>query len=247
MAKYEQPKSNRDRLTFLKRSAVTGPQDVKSGNPYVSQETLVAIAAFLPDFETAVHAVNEKMGARSKEVRERAAAIERIGLYARDLWAVLKRRASRLDQPAEVLTFYQLPLNGTIPKPTSQEQWLTLAAQVVKGDADAVAAGYPAMINPSAAELQAVLDAARSESDDVAMADRAYDAAQEAVEALRDQADEWISEVMAELRFNLRKRDAPSQRRIMRTYGATYSYLAGEPVDPVDAAVEGEASAEPGA
>jgi hypothetical protein len=109
-----------------------------------------------------------------------------------------------------VLTFYQLPLDGTIPKPTNQEQWLTMAVQVIKGDADAVAAGFPAMANPSAAELEVVLKTAQSESDDVAMADRAYDAAQEAVAALRAQADELVSEVMAELRFNLRKHDAPS-------------------------------------
>jgi len=86
---------------------------------------------------------------------------------------------------------------------------------------------------------------AQSEADDVAMADRAYDTAQKAVEALRAQADELIAEVMAELRFNLRKRDTPNRRRIIRTYGATYSYLAGEPVDAGDAAVEAEASAEP--
>ncbi len=39
------------------------------------------------------------------------------------------------------------------------------------------------------------------------------------------------------------RKDAPSQRRIMRTYGATFSYLAGEPVDPD----EGERSVEAGA
>ena len=64
--------------------------------------------------------------------------------------------------------------------------------------------------------------------------------------ALRARADELIAEVMAELRFNLRKKDASTQRRIMRTYGATYSYLLGEPVDMDDAAAEVEASAEAG-
>ena len=34
-----------------------------------------------------------------------------------------------------------------------------------------------------------------------------------------------------ELRFNLRKKDGSSQRRIMRTYGANFHYLKGEPVD----------------
>jgi hypothetical protein len=121
-----------------------------------------------------------------------------------------------------------------VPKPATQEEWLTLAAQVVKGDEVAVAAGYPATANPSAAEIEAILAAARSESDDVAVADRAYDEAQEEAAALRPQADDLIVEVVAELRFNLRKKDAPSQRRIMRTYGARYRYLAGEPHDAGD-------------
>ena len=68
------------------------------------------------------------------------------------------------------------------------------------------------------------------------MADRAYDEAQEAVAALRGQADELIAEVMDELRFNLRRKDAPSQRRVMRTYGANFSYLKGEPRDADDVA-----------
>jgi hypothetical protein len=40
--------------------------------------------------------------------------------------------------------------------------------------------------------------------------------------------------VVEQLRFNLRKKDAPSQRRVMRTYGARFRYLSGEPVDPDD-------------
>ncbi len=41
---------------------------------------------------------------------------------------------------------------------------------------------------------------------------------------------------MAELRFHLRKLEASSQRRVMRTYGARYDYLKGEPADADDAA-----------
>lgn len=96
------------------------------------------------------------------------------------------------------------------------------------------------MVNPSAAQLQAVLAATMSEAEDVAMADRAYDEAQEAVVALRPQADKLIEDVMAELRFNLRKKDPPSQRRIMRTYGARFRYLEGEPVDLDDEPAEEE-------
>ena len=155
-------------------------------------------------------------------------------MYLRDFWEVLRRRARRLDQPAEVLTYYGLTLDGLAPQPTNQEAWLAVAAQVVEGDRLAVEAGYPPMVNPSAAEVAQVLEAARREADDVARADRAYDQAQEAVARLRIRADELIQEVMAELRFALRRRDPASRRRIMRTYGARFYYLRGEPRDPDD-------------
>ncbi len=137
-----------------------------------------------------MNAISEKLGDRVQEVQERGAAIERVAVYVRDFWAVLKRRAKRLDQPARVLTLYRLPLDGTVPKSITQEQWMELAAQVVQGDELAVKAGFPAMQNPSAAALEKVMKMAQSESDDVAMADRAYDKAQEAMAALRAQADE---------------------------------------------------------
>ena len=51
---------------------------------------------------------------------------------------------------------------------------------------------------------------------------------------MRKKADELIDDIMAELRFSLRKLETPSQRRIMRSYGARYKYLKGEKVDPDD-------------
>ncbi len=245
MPTYRPPYSDRERLAFLKRAAATGPQDIAAGNAYLSQDTLDDIAALLPSFEAAANAVSVKLSARAKETRERAEAIAQVELCTRDLWNVLKRRVRRKNQPAEVLTFYGLPLDGTVPGLRKQEEWLTVAAQVVQGDADAVAAGHEAMVNPSAAELQAVLDAARSEADDVAAADRAYDEAQEALAALSAQASELIDEVMAQLRFHLRKKDAPSQRRVIRSYGARYDYLSGEPVEPGEEFPGGEEEPQP--
>ena len=87
------------------------------------------------------------------------------------------------------------------------------------------------MVNPSAAELDAVLATAQTEVDEVAPADRQYDEAQEAAATLRPRADELILEVMDALRYTLRKKSAPSQRRIMRSYGATYTYLKGETIE----------------
>ncbi len=234
MPYYDAPSNDAQRVAFLTRSLETGLADIAAGNAYVSQETLDEIAAFLPQFETAVNAVSDKLGLRTKETHEQAAAIEKIKTYTRDTWAVIRRRALRLNQPAAVLQFYQLPLSGVSPSPTTYEEWLTLAARVVKGDADAVAAGYPPALDPSAADLAAVLESTRAEVKDVAMADRAYSEAQKAVAALRPRADELIAEVIAELRFTLRKEEASNRRRTMRTYGARFRYLKGETRDADD-------------
>ena len=96
-------------------------------------------------------------------------------------------------------------------------------------------AGYEPMTNPDVAEIQALLDAAQKQADDVPPADRHLDEQQEALAKLRPMVDEAISEVMAALRYVLRKLPPPSQRRIMRSYGATFTYRPDEPVDEGDA------------
>ncbi len=226
---YQSPGSDNARLSFLERAKTTATQDIAAENEYITQNLVDEITVFLPDFEEKVNAVSEKLSGRAKEVRERMQAFEKMTVYTRDLWAVLKRRVWRMNEPAEVLTFYKLPLDGTVPNPNGQEEWLTIAKEVVGGDARAVAAGYLAMVNPSAEELDTVVQIAEAEYDDVAMADREYDKAQEELANLRPTADQLAQEVMDELRFTLRKKDNPSQRRIMRTYGATFKYAEGEP------------------
>ncbi len=47
-----------------------------------------------------------------------------------------------------------------------------MATNIIKGDTEAVAAGYEAMLNPSVAEIQSALDAAIKELSEVAPADR---------------------------------------------------------------------------
>ena len=96
-------------------------------------------------------------------------------------------------------------------------------------------------MNPSAAEVAAVLATAVAESNDVPIADAAYDEAQTAVDALRPQADALIKAVRAAILYSTYEMDAPSQRRVLRNYGAVYRYLAGEVVDVGDeTAVVGE-------
>ena len=100
------------------------------------------------------------------------------------------------------------------------------------------AAGYTPVQMPAAADLQTALTETQNQLTAVAAADRAYDDAQSALADLRPQADELIRDVMDELRFVLRKRDAASQRRIMRTYGAQFYVRPGEVAEEGDLPAE---------
>ena len=225
------PLSDMARLEFIKRATATAGNDFDAGNYYLARETFDNLTDFAPVFENALNQTNVLLSRRSKETRESSEAFDKMETGVRDTWEVLRRRVNRNDEPAHVLTYYELPLDGITPKPTTKDEWYALAASMIDGDAKAVEAGYPPMQNPSAEDLKELLDKARAEKNDVSDADRQYDKAQEDVEELRAKADELISDVIDDLRYFLRKKDEPSQRRIMRSYGVTFKYLQGEPED----------------
>ncbi|MCA9874771.1 MAG: hypothetical protein KC441_13970 [Anaerolineales bacterium] len=234
MPTYRAPFNDMDRLTFLRRAAATGRADMAAGNLYLRQQTIDEVEALVGELEAALRNMRVQRTRRSAQVRQRNEAARELAVYVRDFWQTVRRRARRLRQPPEVLIFYGLPLDGRLPNPRRPDELLTIAANVVRGDAHAVAAGFPAMSNPSAEELTAVLTIAEAAAAEAAAADRAYDQSQESVAACRAQADRLITDVMAELRFMLRRLDAPSQRRIMRTYGASFAYLRDESPDADD-------------
>jgi hypothetical protein len=225
------PSSDKTRMELLEHALTTAGKDFDAGNFYISKETFNTLTEFIPSYRDRMNKINASKSNRSKEIRESSEAFSMMTTTTRDMWEVLRRRVNRINEPAEVLTYYELPLDGLTPKPTSNAEWYALAASMIDGDAKAVAAGYTAMQNPSALDLREALEKARKEKSDISQADREYDEAQEGLEDLRAKADELISDVIDDLRYFLRKKDGPSQRRIMRTYGVTFKYLRGEPED----------------
>ena len=99
---------------------------------------------------------------------------------------------------------------------------------IIEGEADAIAAGYAPMENPSIAELNDKLDIAIAEAKDVSEADRQLDEAQEAVSDLMPEAKKIIDRIVAELDFNLYEKEDASKRRIMRNYGVRYELTKSE-------------------
>ncbi len=239
MPKFQMPQGSMGLLLLLERVSVTAKQDRDRGVPLLDDVALTAIDTFLADWSPKVRQLDVLLAARSKETRESYEAARVLETYVRDAWAVQKRRIAREGLPAEAHRFYGMELDGTTPRAGTRQQWIEWAQRVVEGDAAAVAAGYEPIVNPSAVQVAEKLALARAEDQDVALADRTYDEAQKAVADGRAQAEELVYEAMDQLRFNLRRETPESQRRVMRTYGAQFSYAPGEPVDPEDQPVEG--------
>lgn len=228
MPVYQAPQSDAQRLDALRAIHTTSPQDRAAGKPRIDLATETAVGTQFTQFETAFLALNQKLGQRAREVSEKDLALARLQTYLRDFWEVARRRNVRMGYPVYVLNFFGLSQDGMTPKPTQETEWVTWARQAIQGDGSAETAGHLAMSNPSAAELQDVLDDYLAQADDIAPTDGVYNDAQNAIAALRPQVDVLIQEVIDQLRFNLRKEDGPGQRRVMRLYGAYFRLLPGE-------------------
>ena len=231
MAVYAVPRSDADRLFCLKCTLDMARKDSQAALYYVDEATADNVETLIAQFEPAYQALNAKLGQRVRVTEGKVTALGDLETHVRDFWEVGKRMVARRKLAPALLAYYGLAQDGSVPKSATDTSWLDFGAQIVKGEADAVAAGYPAMSNPSAADVAAQLTLAQAEFNQVGGTDRAYDTAQETVAALRVTVDEMIQEIMAQLRFSLRKKDEASQRRIMRSYGAKFTYAEGETPD----------------
>lgn len=231
---YRPPGSDFDRLAFMRRAVGRAAQPREGGTTHLSAETVAALTETLTRFQTTYDNLSTQLGARTREVQEKGAALAELEVYVRDFAEGLRRRVRRQRLSAQVFNLYGLPQDGSLPKGTTADDWIGWGLALVEGETKALAAGYAAMSNPSAAELRERLVVAQEEATQVGHADDVFDQAQLAVAALRPAVDALIEEIVEEVRFATRRQDAPSQRRVLRTYGARFGYLPDEPRDPDD-------------
>jgi len=231
MAQLIMPKSDTKRLEVLERSIETGKKDATQEKHFIPEELLTKAEELKVKFQLSYELENSKLSARQKEVREKNESIDALNIYVRDFFEVLKRRTNRMNQPAEVLRFYDITLSGELPDARREADLIKVAENIIFGETKAQEAGYKAMQNPSASEIQRHLDNAKREIGDVAPADREFNQVQQDLTDMRDEVDDMIHEIADYIQFSLRKQEASKQRRFMRTYGFEYRYLKNEPHD----------------
>ena len=237
MPTYRPPRSDIARLAFMRQTIETATIDAGKGITYVNPTMLGELGEFTTHhnaYNAAYTEVESALGKRITETAESTAALDKLKMYLSHMWINVNNRAQRLGLDVGVLSYYALGQDGSRPTPSGRKEWVTVAEHVVAGDAKAVAAGFAPIAEPTAVELQAVLDSAIAEGADVIGADRDYDLAQTALADFRPRADALIKAVRAGILFGTYEMDAPSQRRVLRSYGATFDYLPGETIDTGD-------------
>ena len=235
MPQYVIPNSDISRSTFMAKAVQTATDEAAAGGTTMLNAALLTdLTAHYDAFKAASSAVKTALGNRKAETAESVAAMNKLKMYSSHMRTAVLHRARREEQPARVFDYYGLNSDGTQPTLNSRRERLLSAEALIAGDAEAVAAGYAPTNSPTAAELQVVYDAAMAQAGDLPKADKVYDEAQTAVADLRPQADKLIKAVRAGILYGTYEMDAPSQRRVLRNYGAHYYYAPSESVDDGD-------------
>ncbi|MDA0242786.1 MAG: hypothetical protein OT477_05180 [Chloroflexi bacterium] len=234
MPQYVAPNTDVSRLAFMSRALKTAEAMPPNATQHIPAPLLAELTAHYQAYRAAYEAAQAALSRRKTETAESAAAMARLQMYLSHLWQAVANRVQRENLPVGALGYYKLTNDGHRPTFSRREEWLEVATSVVAGDAQAVLAGYPAAVNPSAAELQAVLATAVAESNHLPIVDAAYDEAQAAVDALRPKADALIKSVRAAVIYATHEMDPASQRRVLRHYGSVYRYVSGEVLDEGD-------------
>ena len=219
------PREESKRLQLLQTAVNYEKQSIAAGEEAgLLPDTIAQLTAFLAAYASSQDERKLLAVRYSKQTGRRQRGAKRLALFVEDFVSGLRRRVVRLEEDRAMFIQYGLGENGRLsPRPTRYDGWLETAAHLLRGEKTAVAAGSPPMSNPSAAELQAVLDEVLVEKTAVVAADRAYDTAQETVAALRGQADQWVRDIVLQLRYTQRHHPPASRRRVMRRYGVLFS------------------------
>lgn len=151
--------------------------------------------------------------------RERRAQMTVLIRLVRDFYVVLRRRSQR-DQTLALEALYGRP--ARLPHSAPVIQWLEWANQIVKGEQQARAQGYPAMINPSATDIQRVLSKASDCQTQWSSYQQSIKAQEQRLRQARSQGTRALRGLAMRLREALAHEAAPTRREIMRTFGFSF-------------------------
>ncbi|MDJ0842341.1 MAG: hypothetical protein QNK37_37915 [Acidobacteriota bacterium] len=222
-------KSNQQCLSFLERASGNGALDIEQGKNPLLKPWFEKIGALVTPFQEAMVAQLRTHAKRAEEIAKRNKVVAVMKYTVRDFRSGLVRRVRRNGEPEIVLQYYRMPHER---KPVYDDDWYQLGQWLLDGEVKALSKGFPAMSNPSADELAASLTAFAELRGNAEEADRRYRDAQDVLVDLRRETQLAARGLAANFRVVLHDKDAPTVRRIMRSYGFQFRGQLEETPEP---------------
>jgi hypothetical protein len=187
------------------------------------------IEALTEPLNTTMDQLQDTYGTYREETALMAKCVADMSRVVRDFLAVLTRRVAREEQPEYLISYYTAPGQSLAGK-KSAEEWYHLGRLIIAGEAKALTKGFPAMVNPSVADVVDCLDAFKQRYATAEPSDRNYQEVQLKMKELRGRAQLAARGLAATLRVLLSGEEPSGKRRAMRGYGFRFR---DEPAPPV--------------
>lgn len=218
--KLEKIGSDHQKIIFLARASAAIASDRKNGAASPIEEFEARIQELWDGLEQIQIKIQAAKGVRVDGMETRDKQMDRLIRCVRDFRNVLERRNLRDELPKKVSTFY---LQASLPHISDFRGWVFQAWALLDGETRAVEAGFPPMENPSAQNLAQRLEGAAEACNQVDEAERSLVRAQDEMDAVRRDSEQMIRDIAAVFRIKLNGMPAAKQRRIMRSYGFSFS------------------------
>ena len=193
-------------------------------------DTLTRLQAFNPVFAKEVGERSSALSVQTDATKARKATEEKCRLYTSHFYQVFNLGIARNEFKVTDRAYFQVPVSQeSIPDLSNESSLVFYAKAIVTGEQQRTAAGAIPMKNPSAAEVETVLNEYQVTLSDQSTKKDNYEKEQRDVDNIRSVALELVKDIWDEVEFTFRK-DSPSvMRRKAREYGVVYASRPDEP------------------
>jgi len=224
------PVSNKKRNPALTNAAARYNELLAQGTDYLSTDTSTKLTTNTPIYNTAFNLVATKKGIKMNKVAVSGASLEKLKRVNSRFIQVFALAVEDEEFPVSDFAFYQLDSKGNVRTMDSEEQIQAVAANLIAGEIARVGAGGAAMTNPAIAKVIARNNQFLLDESAERVADDAFVAAERALEALNDSADDTILFVYNEVETHFSNLAKSSQRVEGRKWGINYARVGSSKI-----------------
>lgn len=232
MVYTQAPSNDRLRQAFLNTLVARAETDQTDGKYYLTGSLLNQAVRLRDNLTQAVAQQNAAYRTRVRAVQERDQHLVPLMAGIRQAWTGVYFRLRREDRLDWSTHYYKLPFDGKRPKLSKIVEWVEATEAFLAGEVAAVADGLPAMSNPSAEELTALLDLVKQGNKAISDAKEAVKETAETLESTRTAIHLLWQEIARYFRFAQGKLRPSQRREVMRRYGYIFKGKPGQETTP---------------